>query len=166
MYSNSWEQQLKSFLNRVKEAHLTVKSEFCQARVVFLGHVVGQREVQPVTAKVQAIVNLPAPINKNELMRYLGMSGYYRKFCHNFSVVAEPLTRLLKKGEPFRWSGECQRLFNKIKSLLLSVAVLAAPNFDKPFKLMVDASDVGCGAALLQEGADGVDHPVLFFAQI
>jgi len=107
VHNNTWEQhvtQLKSFLRRVKEANLTVnlvKSKFCQARVVFLGHVVGQGEVKPVAAKVQAIVEFPAPTNKYELMRFLGMSGYYRKFCQNFSVFAEPSTRLLKKNEPF-----------------------------------------------------------------
>ena len=103
--------QLMSFLSRIKQARLNVnlpKSEFCQARVVFLGHVVDQGEVKPVDAKVQAIVEFPAPSNKHELMRFLGMSGYYRKFCRNFSVVAEPLTRLLQKHEPFVWSADCQ----------------------------------------------------------
>jgi len=170
VHSNTWEQhvtQLKSFLRRVKEANLTVnlvKSEFCQARVVFLGHVVEQGEVKPVAAKVQAIVEFPAPTNKYKLTRFLGMSGYYRKFCQNFSVVAEPFTRLLKKNEPFNWSRDCQSSFSKIKTLLLSVPVLMAPNFDKPFKLMVDASDVGSGAVLLQEGEDEIDHPVCYFS--
>ena len=92
-----------------------VKSEFCQARIVFFGHVVGQQEVQPISTKVQAIVQFSVPINKRELMRYLGMSGYCRKFCCNFSVIAEPLTMLLRKNEPFIWSSHCQQAFEKIK---------------------------------------------------
>ena len=137
--SDTWDQhikQIRAFLARIQETHLTVnlvKSEFCQARVVFLGHVVGQNEVTPVSAKVQAIANFPAPTNKHELMRLLGMLGYERKFCHNFSVTAEPLTALLKKREKFVWSTNCQQAFNKIKSILLSVPVLVAPNFKKPF---------------------------------
>ena len=39
-----------------------------------------------------------------------------------------------------------------------------APNFRKPFKLMVDVSDVGCGAVLLQEEDSKVDHPVSYFS--
>ena len=138
------------------------KNEFCQARVVFLGHVVGQCEVKPVDAKVQATVEFLAPSNKHELMRFLGMSGYYKKFCRNFSVVAEPLTRLLQKREPSVWSADCQAAFCKLKSLLLSVPVLMAPDFAKSFKLMVDASDVGGGAVLLQEDDNGIDHPVCY----
>ena len=90
VHSDMWDlhvKQFKAFFGRLRDAHLTVnlvKSEFCQARVVFLGHVVDQGEVQPVSAKVQAIVQFPVPTNKHELMRYLGMLGYYSRFCCNF----------------------------------------------------------------------------------
>jgi len=136
------------------------KSEFCQARVVFLGHEVGLDEVKPVAAKVQAIVEFPVPRNKHELMRFLGMSGYYRKFV----ITAKPLTGLFKKREPFNWSENCQSSFSKIKFLLLLEPVLMAPNFDKPFKLIVDASDVNIGAVLLQDREDGIDHPACYFS--
>ena len=92
------------------------------------------------------------------------ISGYYRKFCCNFSVIAEPLTMLLRKNEPFIWSSNCQQAFEKFKSLLVSQPVLMAPNFGKPFKLMVDASDVGCGVVLLQEDDSQIDHPVSYFS--
>ena len=74
------------------------------------------------------------------------MSDYYRKFCQNFSVISEPLTRLLKWREHFSWTVDCQNAYDKIQHLLLSVSVLKAPDFDKQFKVMVDASDVGSGA--------------------
>ena len=44
---------------------------------------------------------------------------------------------------------------------MLSIApVLLAPNFCKPFKLAVDASDIGTGGVLLREDENSVDHPV------
>ena len=170
LYSQCWEdhkQLLKKFFGRLQDANLTVnlhKSEFCRARVVFLGHIVGQGEVSPVTSKVDAIVNFPTPMDKREVMRFLGMAGYYRKFCCNFSTVAAPLTTLLQKRKEFLWSQKCQYAFEKIKSLLLSAPVLKAPDFDKAFKLQVDASDIGIGAVLLQEGDQGIDHPVCYFS--
>ena len=56
------------------------KSEFGQAQVTYLGHVVGQGEVKPVSAKVEAIANFPRPESKKQLMSFLGMAGYYRRF--------------------------------------------------------------------------------------
>ena len=89
---------MRDFFVRLRDAQLTInlpKSEFCQACVVFLGHVVGQGEVAPVAAQVVAILKFPAPTDKREVIRFLGMAGYYRKFCCNFSVVVKPLTSLL-----------------------------------------------------------------------
>ena len=94
----------------------------------------GQGQVKPVEAKVEAIADFPVPSGKRELMRFLGMAGYYRKFCNNFSVIAEP---------------NCQKSFEKLKAILKSAPVLLAPSFDKEFKLAVDASDVGAGSVLL-----------------
>ena len=133
--------------------------------MIFLGHVVGQGEVAPIAAKVEAIRKFPVPKDKREVMRFLGIAGYYCKFCCNFSVVAEPLTTLLCKREKFVWTMECQQAFERIKSLLLSTPVLKAPDFKKSFKLQVDASDAGIGAVLLQESPQGIDHPVSYYSQ-
>jgi phospholipid-translocating ATPase len=49
--------------------------------------------------------------------------------------------------------------------LLQSAPVLSAPDFSRPFKLAVDASDIAAGAILLQEDNDGIDHPVAYFSR-
>ena len=98
-------------------------------------------------------------------MRFLGMAGYYRKFCKKFSGIAEPLTYLLKKSTKFKWNDKCQDAFDRLKAILKSAPVLLAPDFDKYFKLAVDASDVGIGAVFLQEDNYGIDHPVCYFSK-
>ncbi len=52
-----------------------------------------------------------------------------------------------------------------MKTLLCSAPVLAAPCFEKPFLLEVDASGSGAGAVLLQMDADGLNHPISFFSK-
>ena len=47
----------------------------------------------------------------------------------------------------------------------MNTPVLSAPNFDKQFKLTIDASDIGIGAALFQESDDGVDRVVCYFSK-
>ena len=96
-------------------------------------------------------------------MHFHGMAGYYRKFCPNFSTVTQPLTELLQKNVKFIWTERCQSAFNRLKALLQSAPVLSAPDFSRPFKLAVDASDIAAGAVLLQEDDDEIDHPVAYF---
>ena len=93
------------------------------------------------------------------------MAGFYRKFCPNFSSVVGPLTNLLQKKVNFSWTKDCDESFKKIKCVLMNTPVLSAPNFDKQFKLTVDASDIGIGAALFQESDDGVDRVVCYFSK-
>lgn len=76
------------------------------------------------------------------------------------SAVAGPLTDLLSPKRRFHWSESCKHAFDSIKALLTNV-----PKFDQPFKLSVDASNAGAGAVLLQEGDDGLDHPVSYYSK-
>jgi len=77
VFSYYWEQhihQLHDFLHQLYEAKLRVilmKSEFCHAKVTFLGQVVGQGQVDPASSKVEAITRFPVPADKRDLMRWL-----------------------------------------------------------------------------------------------
>lgn len=117
--------------------------------------------MRPIEAKVAAIAGIQVPTTRRELLRFLGMAGYYRSFCRNFSTIEHPLTSLLSPSCSFIWSEECQYAFEAIKNLLCSAPVLAVPNNSLPYKLDVD---VGAGAVLLQEAEDGIDHPVCYFS--
>ena len=90
------------------------------------------------------------------------MAGYYCKFCQIFSDVASPLTKLLAKTVKYVWSEETENGFNKIRAILTSEPVLIAPDFQKQFKLAIDASDIRCGGVLMQVGEDGIDHPISY----
>lgn len=105
--------------------------------------------MRPVRAKVMAIDQFPTPTTKKELMWFLGMVGYYRGFCKNFSTVVAPLTKLLSSKVKFDWSSQCQLAFVNVKNLISSAPVLAAPRLGDPLHLQVDASNLGAGAALL-----------------
>jgi len=83
LYSGSWEDHielLRKFFCRLRDAQLTINSEFYRAQVVFLGHIVGQGEVALVASMVDAIVHFPIPDDKHAVMRFLGLAAYYRKF--------------------------------------------------------------------------------------
>ena len=130
VFSDTWEQHMegiRQFLVRLRQAQLTVnltKSEFGQACITYLGHVVGKGGIKPIEAKVEAIMNFPTPASKSQLMRFLGMVGFYRKFCKNFAMVVEPLTRLLQKRYKFTWEYNQQKAFERVTMLLTTTYCL------------------------------------------
>ena len=171
IFSDNWSdhiRQIERFFQIMREAKLTInlmKSEFGKATVKYLGHIVGQGQVRPLDAKIQTIAKFPIPTSRKELARFLGMAGYYRNFCLNFSEIAAPLTNLLSKKVKFVWTDDCQLAFDKVKLLLQKSPVLKSPDYEKPFKLIIDSSDVGTGSVLVQEASDGLDHPVSYFSK-
>lgn len=171
IYSDEWDvhlDRIEKLFTRLADACLTInlaKCEFAKATVTYLGRVVGQGKVCPLRAKVQAIDDYAPPETKKDLMRFLGLVGFYRCFCRNFSTVVAPLTNMLKGKVKFVWSSECQTAFENVKALICNAPVLAAPRWDRTFKIEVDASYVGAGAVLLQCDDLGVDTPVCFFSR-
>ena len=52
-------------------------------------------------AKIEAIVSWKPPQNVIDVRSFLGLAGYYRWFIKRFSIIASPLTKLLRKGVKF-----------------------------------------------------------------
>ena len=96
----------------------------------------------------------------------MGLASYYRRFVPNFAKIAAPLHVLLKKDvvndKNFVWSETCQSAFDALHIALMTPPVLAFPDFTKSFVLETDASILGLGAVLSQEGVDGILHPIAY----
>ena len=66
--------------------------------------------------------------NAPDLARFLGMAGYYKNVCFNFSEIAAPLKNLLSKKLKFVRTDDCQLSFDKVKLLLQKSPVLKSPD--------------------------------------
>ena len=103
-------------------------------------------------AKVEAIQGWPVPKTITQVWSFLGLAGFYRRFVKDFSTIATPLNELTKKGVPFRWDNAQENAFNMLKDKLTHAPLLQLPDFNKTFELECDASGIGLGGVLLQEG--------------
>ncbi|KAL0445949.1 UNVERIFIED_CONTAM: Transposon Ty3-I Gag-Pol polyprotein [Sesamum latifolium] len=149
------EQHLRTVLQILREKQLYAKfskCEFWMEEIAFLGHVVSKEGVQPDPAKVRAILGWEPPKNVSEVRSFLGLAGYYRRFVKDFSVVAKPLTNLLKKNTPFNWNDRCAQSFEELKRRLTSAPILALPSGDGGYVVYTDASRQGLGCVLMQHG--------------
>ncbi|KAL0553669.1 hypothetical protein IC582_007570 [Cucumis melo] len=116
------------------------------------GHVVSAKGVSVDAQKVEAIVNWERPISATEVRSFLGLAGYYRRFIEDFSQLALPLTALTRKNVKFEWSDKCEQSFQELKKRLVTAPILALPVTGKDYVIYCDASRLGLGCVLMQDG--------------
>ncbi|KAE9315814.1 hypothetical protein PR003_g18892 [Phytophthora rubi] len=144
-------------------AHLA-KCSFGHSQVAFLGHVVSQAGVSVDPRKTEAIAKYPTPTNRKELMSFLGLAGYYRRFISDFAELARPLRDLTKKDIPWDWTKPVEEGYLHLKLALQQAPTLKLPDFDRPFIATTDASG-HCIGGVLSQKYDGADHPIAFYSK-
>jgi hypothetical protein len=96
VYSKTWADHLRHLrvvLNELRHHHLFVKRAKCSfgaSSIAYLGHVISVDGVAMDTTKVKAILDWPTPRSSRAVRGFLGLAGYYRKFVHNYGIVAAP----------------------------------------------------------------------------
>ena len=68
------------------------------------------------------------------------------------SSITAPLTKLTRKNVPFVWSEKCETSFEELKKRLTIAPVLTLPSGSSDFVVYTDASHVGLGCVLMQDG--------------
>ena len=71
------------------------KCEFFKNRVVYLGHVVSEDGIYTDAAKTEAVRSWPIPRCTKDVRKFLGFTGYYRRFIEGYAAIARPLNDLL-----------------------------------------------------------------------
>lgn len=121
--------------------------------VDYIGHTLTKDGLKPDPKKVEVISKFPAPKDKTELLRFMGMINYLAKFVPRMLEINE-------KDVDFKWEQMQDECFNKLKKLVSEARVLRFYGISKPVTLTVDASASAVGACLLQE-----DKPVAYIAK-
>ncbi|KAI5341528.1 hypothetical protein L3X38_009403 [Prunus dulcis] len=158
-------QNLSLVLQRCQATNLVLNWEKCHFMVeqgIVLGHSISSKGIEVDKAKIDIIAKLPPPTSVKGVRSFLGHAGFYLRFIKDFSKISRPLCTLLAKDAPFNFDKACLEAFNKLKALLTSAPIIAAPNWDLPFELMCDASDYAVGAVLGQR-RDKLPH-VIYYA--
>lgn len=157
--------RLEKVFQRLRKANLKIqldKTEFLRTEIAYLGHVITPEGVKPNPDKIKAILNYPLPTTATEIKSFLGLLGYYRKFIKDFARITKPMTSCLRKGSKIDINcPEYRECFLKCQALLTNEPILQYPDFQRPFRLTCDASNVAIGCVLSQLTA-GSDLPVAY----
>ncbi|GBG65156.1 hypothetical protein CBR_g49952 [Chara braunii] len=157
---------LRQVLEKLREANFKINAKKCdwaKTQVLYLGHVLDGDGVKPEDSKIAAIRDWPTPRTLTELRSFLGLANYYRKFVRNFSTIATPLRRLLRKETIWKWDKDCTSAMKKLKQALIEYPVLKVADPSLPFVVTTDASQYGIGAVLQQDDGNGY-RPVEFMS--
>ena len=118
--------------------------------VNFFGCLYDANGVHPDPGKVDAIHTLLAPTNLTKLQEFLGLVMYLSPFIPGLSTLTAPLHELLRKDTDFTWNYTYNAAFQCVKEAVVSDTTLRYFNPSLPMTIQVNASQVGLGAALLQ----------------
>ena len=184
-------ENVKWILSRLREHKLFLnmkKCKFFKDSIEFLNFIVSPKGVQMQQDKIETIQNWPAPRNVSEILGFLGLCNFYRRFIKNFSKLTLPLTSMLKKSAELHkketkrkrnrsrshsrkrlpnefLTPEAFESFKRLRKAFMETPVLQHFDPARPIRVKTDASDKAIGRILCQPDDKGHWHPVAYFSR-
>src|SRR6266481_590257 len=160
--------KMQKFFNRCREKGLSLMPAKCklfQSKVVFGGVMVSADGITPNGDKVLAVIDWPEPTMSHELLRFLGLTGFFRRHIQNYVTIVQPLSDLthdiqVEKPKPGwkarkgaykqalqatslidKWGDEQKKAFLTLKVAVTSEPVLKSPQYDgQTFRVVTNSS--------------------------
>ena len=154
------DRNLAEVMKRIKTSNLQLNRDKCsfgQKQLTFLGHVLSANGICPDKDKQDALAKYPIPTTVKEVRSFLGLAGYVgQRFIPGYSNLTAPIWRTIVSGS-FAWNKEATAAFEKLKMELHKHQSLQFFDNRCESVVKVDASGIGIGGVLLQNG-----RPILF----
>jgi hypothetical protein len=153
--STTWKEhrdQLMAILKRCNELNLRVKTAAIKVgytRMRCLGFIVSQKGIHVDPRKMDIISNWKRPETGAGMQSFLGTASFVRSHIRHYADVTAPL-EAVKLNKIIEWNDTLDQHFNQLKKSILNAPLLNFPDFDRPFYLATDASNLGVGGVLYQ----------------
>ncbi|UYV63627.1 hypothetical protein LAZ67_2005063, partial [Cordylochernes scorpioides] len=118
---------LETVLRRLEENNVKLnakKQQIAVDKVNFLGHIISRDGIAIQASRAEAIQKFKRPENKTEVQRFLGMVTYLGKFIPNLSDKTAPLRKLISNKSEWKFGGEENDCFEKLKDMVSNAPVL------------------------------------------
>jgi hypothetical protein len=110
VYSKSEEEHehhLEMVLQVLREHQLYAKFNKCsfyQNQIHYSGHIISKDGIVVDPEKIEAIREWSTPKNVSEVISFMGLDGYYRRFIVGFLRISHQITSLQRKEKKFQWT--------------------------------------------------------------
>ena len=143
---------LREFFIVCQENHLRIRLQKCgfmKEEMEYLGFDVGYGWWKPAACKMQPLQDMQIRDDPKKglhnVRSFVGACNFYRRHINNFAYSSAPLTDLIKKSTPWRWTIGRKECFQELNKKIASSNCLAVPRPKGKIVRMTDASDVGGG---------------------
>ena len=106
----------------------------------FLGFLVHSRGIDLDPAKAVAIATMKPPATVKELKSFLGKVSFIKRFIPGLALITSAFTKILKKGQSFKWGEVQQTTFRKLQQIMMNLPMVQAPVRRKPLLLYLASS--------------------------
>ena len=141
------------------------KCHFYLPSIKYLGFIFDCQGRRPDPANVAAIQHMPPPSDISSLRAFLGLVSYCGSFLPSLHLIKAPLNKLLTKDTKWSWPIDCQKSFDKIKSLIKLDLLLTHFDPNKKIVVAVDASNHGMGTVISHTFTDGTEKAIMHAAR-
>ena len=151
-----WMKLAKSFIAMIEMADkndMSLKASktfFGSPEADFWGHTLDKDGHRAAIHNLDPIQKMVPPENISELRRVLGLMVQHKDSIPSWAFDARPLHELTRKNVEWEWTDERNTAFELLRDACLANRILAAPDYQKPFRVGCDASDDGKGVQLYQ----------------
>ena len=165
--------KLERFLGRCAERNVILKMQKTWlgfSSVKFFGYKVSYGKYEMDDERKKTISEYTMPTTQKGMQRFLGAALFFKSFVPEYSRIAASLHEMTRKDFDWKestWKKDYRSSFEELKDALVKSQANHFPDYDLPWVLRVDASDVAVGAVLFQErtGKDGLTlHEPIGFA--
>ena len=147
------------------------KASFLKKDIEYLGHMSTPFGTRPTAKHVDAIVQMPAPLDdsgrvcKTKMRSFLGLAKYVRRYINTCSKWCHPLNQLTSDNSDGIWRPIHQMVFDRLKTEIAQSTGVFHPDFSKPLFLCSDASKLGIGGYIFQKGEKGDERIIAYFSR-
>lgn len=131
------------------------KCTFGATRGKLLGYQVSKRGIEANSEKIKAIIDMSAPRTPKEVQHLTGRLAALSRFLAKSVESCLPLFAVLRGASPFRWTVECQQVFEGLNEHLSKLAALVTPPPGQGLLLYLSTSPVAVSAVLVLEDYSG-----------
>ena len=119
----------------------STKNHFFQHRIELLGKVISGTTISPQKRHIESLRKFPRPATIKQLQSFLGICTWNCNLVPDYSQTIQPLTKLLRKNEPFIWGSDQEDAFLYLKEFFTETTAQYFVDYTQPIYVAADASD-------------------------